>query len=259
MVLFLPVVLLVYVSKIVVFLGKQFMFFASFLFYFIVGSLGTCLFFIITQPVGMALLFAGCIRQDDCPNQTELEFYLTLFEGINTIWIHSLEVCKFVYRIISSYKLDGTNFSFRPLRLRKIKRSMLKAILDSGATTNLVRRCLFGDTILAAGLDVDLALGAVGQGSLTKITAEIVVPPVDQQLLSMGKVVEAGGKVHWTDPKEVLLDLGGKQLTLPVEDSCPLLSEEITEMIREFQFRHRFPNQPTSPSLQSVSPFLLGQ
>ena len=100
---------------------------------------------------------------------------------------------------------------------------MLKAILDSGATTNLVRRCLFGDTRLTAGLDVDLALGAVGQGSLTKITAEItaeiVVPSVDQQLLSMGKVVEAGGKVHWTNPKEVLLDLGGKKLTIPVEDS----------------------------------------
>ena len=148
--------------------GQTILFFASFLFYFVVGSLGTCLFFNVTQPVGTALLFAGCIRQDDCPNQTELEFYLTLFEGINTIWIYPWEFCKFVYRIISwlthHHHTLTTYYSFRPLRLRKIKRSMLKAILDSGATTNLVRRCLFGDTILAAGLDVDLALGAVGQG-----------------------------------------------------------------------------------------------
>ena len=111
-----------------------------------------------------------------------------------------------------------------------------RRVLDSGATTNLVKNLLPNDWLVASQ-KMCLALGQTKEAAIS-FWGDVIGG--DQELISMGKFVHFGGRVLWDSPKVCELYIPGESSTweklfdVSIEKYCPLLTSEQALSIRQF-------------------------
>ena len=115
---------------------------------------------------------------------------------------------------------------------------VVRRVLDSGASTNLIANLLPGDKLMGEKT-IRLALGKFGS-STTTLFNDVYSSGVDEELISMGKFCYAGGKVDWHEERCSIFapDTSGNLqfwFDLEIEKFCPVLTEQQALAIRRFQ------------------------
>ena len=217
--------------------------------------------------------YYGCLSDiDQCDGEydfeTNTEYYMYLF---NNIWNMLCDVFEpavdFVFQKYVDFRLRvqfsdflgeaATAFvklGFRTLSVAEeipqftlsgIKQAV-RIIFDSGASTNLVFYPLPNDLIVGPR-KLNLAAGMTSEGNLTR-SGEVTLPSelvdsgkVKEELISMGRFALRGGKIVWEGPNCDLylrnqytgaLDF---LFRLQIENSCPMMTQEQAQTIRELQ------------------------
>ena len=115
---------------------------------------------------------------------------------------------------------------------------VVRRVLDSGASTNLIANLLPGDKLMGEKT-IRLALGKF-ESSTTTLFNDVYSSGVDEELISMGKFCYAGGKVDWHEERCSIFapDTSGNLqfwFDLEIEKFCPVLTEQQALAIRRFQ------------------------
>ena len=122
-------------------------------------------------------------------------------------------------------------------------RNVIRIIFDSGASTNLVFKPLAGDPVVGPR-DLNLAAGEKSSGYITA-SGEVQLPnslvgKCTEELISMGRFCLYCGHVIWKGRScdlYIVDEYGHDKLLyrLPVENNCPMMSEDQAQHVRELQ------------------------